>query len=53
MLVILVIQVMSLLLLLLLLQGTGWQQLAMADSPMGRTAQNRMIASIAATKLLR
>jgi hypothetical protein len=41
--------VMSLLLLLLLLQGTGWLLLAMA----GRTAENRILASGAATKLLR
>jgi len=40
---------MSLLLLLLSLQGTGWLLLAMA----GRTAENRILASVAATKLLR
>jgi len=53
MLVTLVMLVMSLLLLLLLLQGTGWLLLAMADPPLGRTAENRMLASVAATKLLR
>jgi hypothetical protein len=41
--------VMSLLLLLLLLQGMGWLLLAMA----GRTAENRILASVAATTLLR
>jgi len=51
--VMLVMLVMSLLLLLLLLQGMGWLQLAMADKPIGRTAENRMLASVAATKLLR
>ena len=45
--------VMSLLLLLLLPQGTGWLLLAMAHLPIGRTAENRMLASVAATKLLR
>jgi len=49
----LVMVVMLLLLLLLLLQGTGWQLLAMADPPIGRTAENHMLASVAATKLLR
>jgi len=45
----LVMLVMLLLLLLLLLQETGWLLLAMA----GRTAENRILASVAATKLLR
>jgi hypothetical protein len=44
----LVMLVMSLLLLLLLLQGTGRLLLAMA----GRTAENHILASVAATKLL-
>jgi len=38
---------------LLLLQGMGWLLLAMADPPIGRTAENRMLAAVAATKLLR
>jgi hypothetical protein len=41
--------VMLLQLQLQLLQGTGWLLLAMA----GRTAGNRILASVAATKLLR
>jgi len=49
----LVMLVMLLVLLLLLLQGTGWLLLAMADSPIGRTTANCMLASVAATKLLR
>jgi len=49
----LVILVMSLLLLLLLLQGMGWLPLVMADPLIGRTAENRMLASVAATKQLR
>jgi len=53
MLVMLVMLVMSLLLLLLLLQGTGWLLLAMADPPIGRTAEARMVASVAATMMLR
>jgi len=53
MLVLLVMLGMMMLLLLLLLQGTGWLLLAMADPPIGRTAENRMLASVAATKLLR
>jgi len=44
---------MSFVLLLLSLQGTGWLLLAVADPPIGRTAENRMIASVAATKQLR
>jgi len=44
---------MSLLLLLLSLQGTGWLLLAMGDPPIGRTAENGILASVAATKLLR
>jgi len=44
--------VILLLLLLLLLQGTGWLLLAMADPPIGRTGENCMLASVAATKLL-
>jgi len=53
MLVMLVMLVVSLLLLLLLLQGTGWLLLAVADTPIGRTAENHMLASVAATNLLR
>jgi len=49
----LVMLVMSLLLLLLLLQGTGWLLLAMEDPPIGRTAENQILASVAATKLRR
>jgi len=49
----LVMLVMSLLLLLLLLQGTSWLLLAMADPPRGRTTENHMLASLAATMLLR
>jgi len=49
----LVMLVMSLLLLLLLRQGTGWLLLAMADPPIGRTAENHMLASVEATKVLR
>jgi len=45
--------VMLLLLLLLLLQGMGWLLLAMADPLIGRTAENCILASVAATKLLR
>jgi len=45
--------VMLLLLLLLSPQGIGWLLLAMADPPIGRTAENRMLPSLAATKLLR
>jgi hypothetical protein len=48
MLVMLVISLL-LLLLLLLLQGTGWLLLPMA----GRTAENRILAPVAATNLLR
>jgi len=44
---------MSLLLQLLLLQGTGWRLLVMADPPIGRTAENQMPGSVAATHLLR
>jgi len=44
---------MSLLLLLLLLQGTGWLLLAMANLPLGKTVENRLLAPVAATKLLR
>ena len=49
----LVMLVISLLLLLPSLQGTGRQLLAMADPPIGRTAENRILASVAATKMLR
>ena len=49
----LVMIVMMLLLQLLLVEGTGWLLLAMADPPIGRTAENCMLASVAATKLLR
>jgi hypothetical protein len=40
-------------LLLLLRQETGWLLLAMADPPLGRTVENRMVASVAETNLLR
>jgi len=53
MLVMLVMLVILLLSLLLSLQGTGWLLLAMADPPTGRTAENCMLAPVAATKLLR
>jgi len=49
----LVMLVMLLRLLLLLLQGMGWLLLVMADTPIGRTAENDMQASVSATKLLR
>jgi len=49
----LVILVMSSLLLLLSLEGTCWLQLAMADPPIGRTTENRMLPSVAPTGLLR
>ena len=49
----LVMFVMSLLLLLLLLEGRGWLLLAMADPPIGRTAEDGILAAVAATKLLR
>jgi len=49
----LVMLVMSLLLLFLLLHGMGWLLLAVADPPIGRTAENRMLPLVAATKLLR
>jgi hypothetical protein len=39
-------------LLLLSLQRTGWLLLAIADLYIGRTAANRMLASVAATKLV-
>jgi hypothetical protein len=45
----LVMLVMLLLLLLLSLQGMGWLLLAMA----GRTAENRILASVAVINLLR
>jgi hypothetical protein len=45
--------VMTLLLLLLSLQGTGWLLLVMADPPIVRTAENCILSSVAATKLLR
>jgi hypothetical protein len=48
----LVILVISLLLLLLLLEGMGWLLLVMADPPIGRTIENYMLASVAATQLL-
>jgi len=38
---------------MLLLQRTSWLLLAMTDPPIGRTAENRMLVSEAATKLLR
>jgi len=41
-----------LLLLLLLLQGSGWLLLAMADPPIGSTAEDYLLASVAATMLL-
>jgi len=40
-------------LLLLLLQGTGWLLLAMADPPIGRTAENHILAAAVGSKLLR
>jgi len=54
MLIMLVMLVMSLVLLFLMLslQGMGWLLLVMADPPIGRTAENRMLASVAATKLV-
>jgi len=52
MLVILLMLEMSLLFLLVMLKGTGWLLLAMADPPIGRTAENHILASVAATKLL-
>jgi len=48
-----VLLVIWLLFVLLLMQGTGWLLLAMADQPIGWTAENRMLALVAATKLLR
>jgi hypothetical protein len=45
--------VMTSLLLLLLLHGMGWLLLAMADPPIDRTAENHMLASVAATLKLR
>jgi hypothetical protein len=42
-----------LLLLLRLLQWMGWLLLAMADPTIGKTAENCMLASVAAAKLLR
>jgi hypothetical protein len=53
MLVMSVILVMLLLLLLRLLQWMGWLLLAMANPTIGRTAENCMLASVAAAKLLR
>jgi hypothetical protein len=53
MLVMSVILVMLLLLLLQLLQWMGWLLLAMANPTIGRTAENCMLASVAAAKLLR
>jgi hypothetical protein len=53
MLAMLVILMMSLLLILLWLQGTGWLLLAMADLPIGRAAETHVLASVAASKLLR
>jgi len=44
---------MSLLLLLLLLEGTDGLLPEMADLPTGRTTENCLLASVAATKLLR
>ena len=54
MLIMLVMLVMSLVLLFLMLslQGMGWLLLVMADPPIGRTAENCMLASVAATKLV-
>ena len=49
----LVRQMMSLLLWLELLDGTDWVLLAMADPPIGRTAENHMLASVAGLKLIR
>jgi len=53
MVVMLVMLVVSLLLLLLSLQGMGWLLLVMADPPIDRKAENCMLASVVATKLLR
>jgi len=44
---------MLLLLQVLSLQWMGWLLLAMADPPLGRTAENGKQASLAATKLTR
>jgi len=35
------------------LQGMCWQLLQIADLPIYRTAENRMLASVTATKMLR
>jgi len=51
--VILVLFVMSLLMLLVSLQGMGWLLLVRADPPIGSTAENCMVGSVAATMLLR
>jgi hypothetical protein len=51
--VMLVMLVILLLLLLLLLQGMGWLLLVMSDQPIGRTAVNGVLATVATTKLLR
>jgi len=45
--------VMSLLLLMLSLQGMGWLPLVLVDPPIGRTAENCMLVSVAATMMLR
>jgi len=45
--------VMSLLLLLLSLQGTGWLLPAMADPPIGRTAENRIPAAKTIKRIVR
>jgi len=47
----LVMLVMSSLMLLLWLQGMGWTLPTMADLPIGITAENPMLASVAATEL--
>jgi hypothetical protein len=47
------VMLLLLLLLLLVLQGTGWLLLAMADPPIGSTAEDYLPASVAATMLLR
>jgi len=51
--VMLVMVAILLLLLWVLLQGLGWLLLVRTDPPIGRTAENRMLATVAVTKLLR
>jgi hypothetical protein len=49
----LLLLVMLLLVLVLSQEGMGWLLVAMADPSRGRTAEKRILASVAATKLLR